>query len=106
VSLGLVLIEIALLVGRGALPSGALVLVPLLAAALLGARIALPAPSLPAILRHLRVRHLLPGSFGSSDTSALGRVLINCRCPLCHTMLDVGEGPGADMGQQPLESTS
>jgi membrane protease YdiL (CAAX protease family) len=39
--------------------SGALVLAPLLAAALLGAWIALPAPSLPAILKHLRVRRLM-----------------------------------------------
>jgi membrane protease YdiL (CAAX protease family) len=38
--------------------SGALVLAPLLAAALLGAWMALPAPSLPAVLEHLRVRHL------------------------------------------------
>jgi membrane protease YdiL (CAAX protease family) len=38
--------------------SGALVLTPLLAAALLGAWMALPAPSAPAVLEHLRVRHL------------------------------------------------
>jgi membrane protease YdiL (CAAX protease family) len=38
--------------------SGALVLAPLLAAALLGAWIALPEPSLSAILKHLRVRRL------------------------------------------------
>jgi hypothetical protein len=38
--------------------SGALVLAPLLSAALLGAWMALPAPSVPAVLEHLRVRHL------------------------------------------------
>jgi membrane protease YdiL (CAAX protease family) len=38
--------------------SGALVLAPLLAAALLGAWIALPEPSLPTMLKHLRVRRL------------------------------------------------
>jgi membrane protease YdiL (CAAX protease family) len=53
-----------ILVARGWQPlvawflSGALVLAPLLAAALLGAWIALPEPSLPAILKHLRVRRL------------------------------------------------
>jgi membrane protease YdiL (CAAX protease family) len=52
------------LVGRGWelllawFASGALVLTPLLAAALLGAWMALPAPSLPSILKHLRVRRL------------------------------------------------
>jgi membrane protease YdiL (CAAX protease family) len=38
--------------------SGALVLAPLLAAALLGAWIALTEPSLPAMLKHLRIRRL------------------------------------------------
>jgi membrane protease YdiL (CAAX protease family) len=53
-----------LLTARGLEPllawfaSGALVLAPLLIAALLGAWMALPAPSLPTILKHLRVRPL------------------------------------------------
>jgi membrane protease YdiL (CAAX protease family) len=53
-----------ILVARGWEPlvawflSGALVLAPLLIGALLGARIALPEPSLAAILKHLRVRRL------------------------------------------------
>ena len=38
--------------------SGALVLAPLITAALIGAWMALPAPSLPAVLKHLRVRRL------------------------------------------------
>jgi len=38
--------------------SGALVLAPLLAAALFGAWMALPAPSIPAVLAHMRVRAL------------------------------------------------
>jgi membrane protease YdiL (CAAX protease family) len=52
------------LVGRGWEPlvawfaSGALVLAPLLAAALLGAWTTLPLPSLVAVLAHLRVRHI------------------------------------------------
>jgi membrane protease YdiL (CAAX protease family) len=53
-----------ILVARGWEPlvawflSGGVVLAPLLAAALLGAWIALPEPSLPAILKQLRVRRL------------------------------------------------
>ncbi|WKA31059.1 CPBP family intramembrane glutamic endopeptidase [Bradyrhizobium roseum] len=53
-----------ILVGRGWEPllawfaSGGLVLAPLLVAALLGARMALAAPTAPAILEHLRVRPL------------------------------------------------
>jgi hypothetical protein len=52
------------LVGSGLEPliawflTGLLVFVPLLAAALIGARLALPAPSWTAMLDHLRVRRL------------------------------------------------